>query len=404
MSLLRVPALLLFVVAADVCDAQVPDADWELEDGYASELNYVHSLVNYAFDLEWQYDWERRRFADNALRVNTGSVSSDKLLTHVDINLNQPLNDRWRFSGRFWRDGRRQPPVEEEQLLLGFEYALFESSAVYLEVNPEYDKEFIDVAAGYAWYSDDREQYLRLGAVLEDLSFESKNGRGGRQEQDPVYLEWAARHAIGGEWFLYSEGRVGRGFERRFPDAAASAELASHDRGKNRAEVRVSKMGKGGVAWSVWGEWYRFEEAKTFRSPGFDYRYENTQFNVSAEHIRRVGDRHRLRLVAHYVDQQAESVGFRAHNYDRQDLLGGVFYEYLWPTSGVTVAYAFGKPDIELVAVDPTGSFDNADYRDKVILGYRYTFSADAVISVSIAHEVATSGFGGGAVQFQMFF
>jgi hypothetical protein len=38
------------------------------------------------------------------------------------------------------------------------------------------------------------------------------------------------------------------------------------------------------------------------------------------------------------------------------------------------------------------------------MVGWRYTFSADAQIRLSISHEVAAQGFGGGAIQFQMFF
>lgn len=390
-------------MSADIY-AQLPDDDWALEDGYDNELNYVHSLVNYAQDLEWQFEWERRQFADNSLRVNSGSVSSDRLLTDVEITINEPLNDRWRFSGRFRRDGRRQPPIAGEQLLLGLERALFESSALYLTVNPEYDKAFIDVAAGYAFYRNDREQYLRLGVLLEDLNFGSKNDQGGDQDQDPVYVEWAARWAITGGWFLYSEGKLGSGFERRFPDATKSPELVSHDRKSNRAEIRASKKDEDGSAWSIWAEWYELEESQTFRTPGFDYSYSNTQFNVSAEHIRLIRERHRLRLLAHYVDQQAESDGFKGHDYDRQDLLGGVFYEFLRPKSGVTLAYAFGTPDIEYRAVDPADSYDIGDYTDKIILAYRYRFSDNAQIRVSVSHEVSESGFGGGAVQFQMFF
>jgi hypothetical protein len=55
-------------------------------------------------------------------------------------------------------------------------------------------------------------------------------------------------------------------------------------------------------------------------------------------------------------------------------------------------------------APTPDDSYDLGDYRDKVMVGWRYTFSKDAQIRVSISHEVAEQGFGGGAIQFQMFF
>ena len=43
-------------------------------------------------------------------------------------------------------------------------------------------------------------------------------------------------------------------------------------------------------------------------------------------------------------------------------------------------------------------------YRDKLIVGWRYNFSPDARILLSVSHEVSARGFGGGNVQFQMFF
>jgi len=109
-------------------------------------------------------------------------------------------------------------------------------------------------------------------------------------------------------------------------------------------------------------------------------------------------------LLLHYVDKKAESRGFNEHNYDRSDVLGGAFYEYLWPNSGVMFGYAFGQPDIAFRAPDPTGNYNLDDYRDKLIIGWRYSFSEDAQIHVSLSHEVSVQGFGGGAVRFQMFF
>ena len=166
----------------------------------------------------------------------------------------------------------------------------------------------------------------------------------------------------------------------------------------------MTRAAQNGKTWSAWVRWYDFNELQEFRLPGYDYDYSDTVINAAVEHTRLVGERHRLRLLAQLVDQQAESIGFNAHDYDRQDFLAGVFYEYLWPMSGLTLAYMAGQPDINYAAPAPGDSYDLGDYRDKVMVGWRYTFSADAQIRVSISHEVAAQGFGGGAIQFQMFF
>ena len=68
------------------------------------------------------------------------------------------------------------------------------------------------------------------------------------------------------------------------------------------------------------------------------------------------------------------------------------------------LAYAAGRPDISYEALDPVDSYESGRYTDKLILGWRYSFSDDAIIRISISQEVSEGGFGGGAVQYQMFF
>jgi hypothetical protein len=67
-----------------------------------------------------------------------------------------------------------------------------------------------------------------------------------------------------------------------------------------------------------------FEDERVFRTPGYDYQYANRELTLSAEHVRLLADNHRLRLVAHYVDREAESVGFNGHQYVRNDIVGGI--------------------------------------------------------------------------------
>jgi hypothetical protein len=384
--------------------AQVPTAKWEYEAPYRDPMLYLHSLVNYSHDLQWQFDWERRQLADNALRIKTGSVTSKELLTDTDININQPLNEKWRFQGSFSRAGLRQWPKVEERLLLGLERSVFESSAIYLTVNPEYSKEFIDIAAGYTLYGDNREQYARVGVLFEDVNYQTKTDTGGISEQDPIALQWLVRHALANDWYLYSQGEISSGFERIYPDETRSPDISRHDQRRNTALLRVSRATENGTAWSAWIEWYDFTEVMEYREPASDYDYQNTQLVLGVEHARVLRERHRLRFLAHYVDHTAESIGFNEHSYDRSDILGAVFYEYLWPNSSATFGYGFGQPDIAYRTPDDSADYNLDDYWDKLMLGWRYAFSDDAQIYVSVAHEVSAKGFGGGAVRFQMFF
>lgn len=382
---------------------ELPDQEWALENGYDDDMLYLHALINYSHDLHWQLDWERRLLADNGVRLNVASVSAKELLTIADLNINQDLNEKWRFQGRAFRHETKQRPGRDDQFFLGLERSILESSSVFLMVTPQFDKEFIDLYTGYTFYRQDRQQYVRVGVLLEDMVFDTKNELGGEQEQESIALQWAVR--LGAEdWWIFSEGRMGTGFERLFPDAEASPELSRHDRQENFARLKFTSVVSSDIAWSVWVDWYEFNETKLFRQPGFDYDYTNTQLNVAAEYVQTFRERHRLRFLAHYVTQDAASIGFNEHDYDRTDVLGGAFYEYLWPMSGLTFAYAFGLPDAELQALDDSRDFLLDDYRDKLIVGWRHHFSPDAQIIFSVSHEVSTQGFGGGNLQFQMFF
>lgn len=408
----RIPTLLFALLLGSAAEAQTPDTEayWDFLSIYDDTLLNVHWLANYSFDLEWRFEWERRQLADNALRLAAGSVASDGLLTDLDLNINEPLNEKWRFQGRFIRVGTKQLGRGEDQLLLGLERSVFKSSGIYFMLNPQYEKEFLDFTAGYTFYKDDRQQYVRLGVFLEDYEYERKNKVGARSEQDPIALQWQARLGLGNEWYLYTEGDVGNGFDRVFEDPIESPELARHSRRENSAELRVSRFDADGEGWSVWTQWLDIQEAKEFREPDLFFDYRTTQIVVSGEHIRIVADRHRLRFMLHYVDFQAERTGHYAHEFDRTEIVGGVFYEYLWPRSGLTIAFAAGFPEIDFRIDDPNEVFDIDSNGEKLIIGWRQEISRNAHVRVLISQEVTPSdgdfagGFGGGSLQYQMFF
>lgn len=403
-SMHNVKPLAMFVLLLCAnASAQVPGEDWELENGYDDDILYLHSLVNYSHDLHWQLEWERRLLADNGFQLNSASVSANELLTIVDLNINQSLNDKWRFQARAFRHETKHRSSRDDQLFIGFERAILESSSLFLMATPQYNKEYMDLHVGYTFYRQDRQQYVRVGVLLEDMVFATKNELGGEYEQKPVALQWTLRLGAD-DWWVFSEGRFGTGFERVYPDAEASPELSANNRQENFALVKFTRQFSEDIAWSAWIDWYDFSETKTFRQPSLDYDYTNTQLIIAAEYIQTLRDRHRLRFLAHYILQDAGSTGFNEHDYDRTDVLGGAFYEYLWSTSGLTIAYAFGLPDAAYLSFDDTRSYELNDYRDKLIVGWRYHFSIDAQILFSLSHEVSTQGFGGGNLQFQMFF
>ncbi|MEO0575308.1 MAG: hypothetical protein AAF004_07585 [Pseudomonadota bacterium] len=401
---MRLVLLIVAIHIAAAARAQLPQEDWDLEDGYRNDLLYVHALSNYAWDLEQQFAWERDQYIANAFRVNTGSVSSDRLFTDVNVAINEPLNEKWRFVGRFDRNGERRRSITTEQLQMGFERNVFNDSGVFVLLNPEYNKAFMDLAVGFATYRNERRHYLRLALLLRDFNYSSKNSEGGDETESDLAVQWQARWPLRNGWAIYSEGLVGRGFERRFDDPSLSGELQFLSQRNNAAELRVSRQSDDGSLWSAWVEWTDFSEEQRFGTPGFDYDYSNTETVVAAEHVRTINNKHRLRLLGSLTTRSATSTGFRQHDYDRTDVVAGAFYEYLRASSGIMIGYTAGAPDYEYIALEDDDTYRLGEFTDKLIVGFRYSFSHRAILRASVSQEVSQRGFGGGAIQYQMFF
>lgn len=382
--------------------AQPAEPDWPYEDFYDNSLVNLHQLGNYAYDLEWQLDWERALLAGNGVRINTGSVTSNELATRADINLNVPMNERWRFQGHFRRDQGPDGDAEDE-LLVGVE-RFFGNSSLFAQIDPQLNKENIDFFAGYTSYGDEtRTTYTRIGLLFEDIVYNDRNDAGSTTENTPIALRWALRRGTD-RWWVYSDGTVGTGYQRSFDGSATENGLVEEERRDNRARIRLAHESDTGALWSLWFDWADFNDKRTYTSPEFDYDYRRERYNLAAEHIRILGDVHRLRFLVHLLFQRADSTGFNAHSYRRDEPLGGVFYERLWSRNSLMAAAVVSAPDAEY-----EGSVDEAQrlpesFADKLILGWRHRFSPEAQLLVSVSHKVTGDGFGGGNVQFQMFF
>ncbi|MBN1294736.1 MAG: hypothetical protein JXB48_23065, partial [Candidatus Latescibacteria bacterium] len=86
--------LIVIVLSAPVSAGA---ADWEFDQVYDEKLLYLHTLVNYEYDPDWQQIWEKELMTSTGVRFDFGSVSAYKLLHYEDIVINQDLGKSWRF-------------------------------------------------------------------------------------------------------------------------------------------------------------------------------------------------------------------------------------------------------------------------------------------------------------------
>jgi hypothetical protein len=377
--------------------------DWKFEEHYQDGLLFVHPLVNYRYNLFWLYGWEQRQFSQHGFRLTVGSVTTDELLVDGELVINQDLGGGWRFRGRGVSREALHFNTMEESIFAGFEKTIYKIFSVFLLASPNFDKEETDASMGLLFSSPNREKYLRLAFIPEDFVYDEKNDRGGISSQTPYAFEWFLRYGKE-KWWIYSTGRFSTGFKREYPDKEASPELNSHQQQINNFIAKAYYLPTKNSIVGLGLSHYHFKEAKECTETQTNYAYANNLYDISLEVIVPWKKRNRFRLLSHYIIQNAESREFSAHDYDRDDLLAGFFYERFFSRHTVDVGYMFSFFDWKYTGFNGQDNYSRNGYTDKLKLGWSYSFARSAQIHISISHQVSIGGFGGASLQYMMFY
>ena len=377
--------------------------EWSFDEAYDDNMLYLHALINYRFDQRWYDRWEANLFTGNGFLLSVGSVTVDDLLIDGHLVINHDLGSGWRFQG----DGRwletRHLNTRTKDTFMGLEKLLGNNFGLFLNVNPFYDKEDTDIRTGVAIYSDTKQNYFRLALKIDDFVYDEKNEFGAVTNQQPVGLEWYGRYRYG-SWTIFSTGVLGTGFERVFPDRNKSPELIGFGQKIDRAEIKLY--------YTPADEWfigsgislYRFNESKTFTDPVDSYTYWNSLTDYFIEINYDLSGEHRLRNLSHVVRQSADSHGYRAHDYERTDLMTGFFYRWQTGRQSIEGGYMFAITDWSYTNLHGRNDRHDNRYLDKLKLGWYYIFPSADILNISISHQVSIGGFGGANLQYIMLF
>lgn len=376
------------------------------EDKYQNGALYVHELINYIFHPEWQFDWERQLFSSNELRVSAGSVRTDELLVNTQLYLNNDLSKGWWFHTRGNWYSSRHRNSRTLDAYLGLEKYIYKNFSVFALGFPRFDKEYLSAQFGLGLYSDTRENYLNIALVLKDMVWDGKNPADGRSTQKPLGIQWYIRHNFG-KTVLFSEGNYDRGFKRYYPDPVMSPVDKSHNQQTHHQEVKLYYLSSPTAMLQFQYYHYFFDESKTFYGipAQFDYGYRNELNHFSLLYMFTLREHHRLRLIGQYMVQNAGGTGFSVHDFHREDFMPALFYEYLWIRHILEVGYMFSLHNWEYDNLN-----DELDYQlsqgkfDKLYIGYTYRFTDSARLHLSVSHQPIIEGFGGGSVQYIMYF
>jgi hypothetical protein len=379
--------------------------EFPFERTYQDAPLFLHALLNYDFHPLWHYEWEKNLFSRNNLRMSTGSVTTAELLVESQLFLNNDLSDGFWFHSRgFWSSNRHQNK-RVLTIFLGLEKLVYkENLTLFILAHPRFEKEYLGVQLGFSVYGNDRQNYLNIGLVLEDLVYDKKNDRNGKTLKKPRGLQWFMRYGKN-KWWIYSDGNLNTGFKRKYPDIGNLIVENFHQQQINNVNLKLYYKTDVSTLFMVNFYHYHFTEEKTYEAYQNNYNYKNNIYDVSIQYFFPLKERIRFRLATHYVIQKAKSVGYSQHKYKRQEILPAVFFDYLWIKHQIELGYMFTLQSWEYNSINSVYDFNLENgYFDKIYLGYKYHFNPNAILHLSISHQLNVRGFGGGNIQYLMFF
>ena len=337
--------------------------------------------------------------------MSTGSVTTAELLLDSQLMLNNDLSGGFWFHSRgFWSANRHQNK-RVLTIFLGLEKLVYkENLALFVLAHPRFDKEFLDVQFGFSIYGNNRQNYLNMSLILDDLVYDKKNDRNGKTLKKPRGVQWFIRYGKD-KWWIYSDGNLNTGFERKYPDTGNPIAENFHQQQINNVNFKIYYNTGNFSLFQINFFHYHFTEEKTYEANQNNYNYKNNIYNMSMQYFFPLKERIRFRLVSHYVIQKTKSVGYNQHKYKREEILPAIFFEYLWTKHHLELGYMFTLQGWEYNSFDSANDFrlENG-YFDKIYLGYKYHFNQNAILHLSISHQLNVSGFGGGNIQYLMFF
>jgi hypothetical protein len=399
-----VRTLVLAILALAGAPGSAPADDWPYDDRYASSLLYLHETLDYAFHPLWVRQWERNLVSGNGLRGTAGSLTTDDLITVLQVDVAQPAGRGFRVlyvADRF--EAPHRDVLDREQFV-GLEAPVLDGFGIQLLADPMTEKEELDALAGIVLANSARESYLRLWLRLDDPVWGRKNDRGGRSVQEAIGPQWTARLARG-PWEFFSAGRSSRPSQRAFDDPVLSPDVAAEERRRGESESRLRWTARGGSwAEAALAHW-AYEETIEARDPAGSYAYENRivrgRLAAGSPESARWGGRAEL----HHVRQDAEAQGAHDYAYERRDLPWALHLEWRpTPAQVWDLGYLRSRYEWDYAPRDGTTPFDAAGGVDKVKLAWTFLFSQEARMLLGLSHEPEASRFGGGNLQLQAIF
>ncbi len=399
---------IVFAVTLLLCPVFEPlsayENKWFYDEGKQDKLLFLHTMVNYEFNPLWWYDWDKNLLSKSAIKFSFGSVEIHDLLINARFTLTEKIaKGLWFQSDMEWYRshwGNR----EKKNLYMGMEQHIVSGLGLFLQFNPYFDKEYIDTRFGISYTDRDRTRYFRVGLQLDNFLWQEKNPQKGEYTREPMALFWQLRQSIGNFW-IFSEGNYGNEYGKVFNNTEKEPLLAK-EKGRNaEINVRLYYFSDDRLPLYLTFYHYLFFINQSFSNSASALGYENRLTTVGLEYSFFINNNFNLRVGGRYLWQYSESQGTDSYTYMRNEFMPFLFAEY-WFSK---------KHSLELAVMESLYNWDSSSGNEiynfaekgnieKVKLGWTMYLLPAVRLQLSVSHVFSIGGFGGGNIQYLMYF
>jgi hypothetical protein len=377
--------------------------EWNYDDNYKKKMIFLHAFVNYELDPSWEIEWERNLYKANGLRTSFGSVTVKDLNSEIDIKLNYQLGKNWFFRASILRRQTQYGNQDEEHNYMGFETRLYKNLSIFSLCNATYDKEDIDLLLGFSIMNKSSEQFCRLALTYDDFLYDEKNPSGGQVSGEPLGVDWAVRAKWKAVTF-FSKGKYMNPLKIELNDAELSPERYFLKKQTNdlTAKLYCFLKERNFIEFKLFH--YHYLKQELFYQSEFSYYYLNEIYDLACKYNHPLNDKFLIKPVLHYILQNSKANGLRSYNFSRKEIIPMVLLEYerertIWEVGLMRSAY-----DLELDDINDTLNYTRTNSTTKFMIRWTHKFNRNSKLQFSLSHVPDIEGYGGGNLNFMLFF
>ncbi len=381
-------------------NAQDNSIEWNFDDHYNKSRLFLHEMVNYEKELEWQIENEEKQFSANNLNLDFGSVSLNDLYNIIDLKINHKFDNNWKFILNYHRDESKYKNLDIKFNYIGFERQLNSNISCFSTCNTYYDKEDMDVELGFMLNDRVKHNYLRSSLIWQNFLYNKKNNLSGKIDHLSLGLKWFGLYKLK-QFRFYSEGFYGNRFSVDYHD---QLQPQKHFESKdNNALLKLYYIRMNNIMQYKLNIYdYYIEEA--FQDNEFDYSYKNWIIDHTLNYKFQIFENIYCKPELMYLVQTAKANGFMQYEFIRKEFIKALYFYYDYKYFTIKTGY---------MRTDFNNDYDDRnsdnDYKkdistQKLFIGFSGNITKNSRLLFSVSHEIRFHGFGGGNLQYQMFF